>query len=80
MQLNVKGPAEFISNRVLLPFTLCFPETLRRVIMRYAKILLAFTISGIMHVASDTGGAISARESGALSFSVCKRPESLWRI
>jgi hypothetical protein len=68
MQLNVKGPADFISTHILHPLALPLPATLKKLPIRYTKILLAFAVSGVMHVAADTGGAVSARESGAMGF------------
>jgi len=67
-QLNVKGPAEFVSTHILSPLTLPLPATLRKLTLRYGKIFLAFAVSGAMHIAADTGGAVSAKESGAMTF------------
>ncbi|KAF7853264.1 hypothetical protein EAF04_010765 [Stromatinia cepivora] len=61
IQLNIKGPAEFITHTILQ-----IPRS--TFIARYLKIFLAFAVSGAMHIASDYGGGISPRQSGAMTF------------
>ena len=41
-----------------------------RVVKRYMRLMLAFTISGIIHIGGDVGTGIPLRESGALKFFV----------
>jgi hypothetical protein len=61
IQLSLKGPAEFVTHSVLrIP-----PGTLAA---RYTKIFFAFSVSGLLHVASDSGGAVPIAQSGALWF------------
>jgi hypothetical protein len=61
MQLNVKGPAQFMTNTILH-----IPSG--TIISRYSNIFFAFFVSGAMHVIADSGGAVSIAESGALNF------------
>jgi hypothetical protein len=57
----VKGPADFITHTILrIPSATIFA--------RYSKILLAFSVSGAMHVVADSGGAVPMAQSGALRF------------
>ncbi|TVY68969.1 hypothetical protein LSUE1_G008778, partial [Lachnellula suecica] len=68
LELNVKGPADFIDTHVLQPLTGPLPSSLKRLGIRYTKILISFAVSGAMHVFADTGGSVSASESGAMKF------------
>ncbi|TEY34586.1 hypothetical protein BOTCAL_0625g00070 [Botryotinia calthae] len=61
IQLNLKGPAEFITHSILH-----IPRS--TLIARYLKILLTFAFSGATHVAADYGSGISPKQSGAMSF------------
>ena len=61
MQLNVKGPSEFITHTVLR----LRPGGL---LTRYLKIFFAFLDSGVMHIVGDYGGDVSWGQSGAIRF------------
>ena len=60
IQLNLKGPAEFITHTILR-----IPHG--TILARYSKILLAFCVSGVMHAVVDIS-AVPITQSGACRF------------
>ncbi|CZR63672.1 uncharacterized protein PAC_13569 [Phialocephala subalpina] len=61
LQLQLKGPAEFITHTILR----ISPGT---IFARYSKVFFTFAVSGLLHAASDYGGAVPFTQSGALRF------------
>ncbi|KAF5631729.1 cytochrome p450 3a7 [Fusarium sp. NRRL 52700] len=61
LQNNLRGTATWIVKNIFRLKSYSLPS-------RYLKILLAFALSGLVHVPSDMGSAVSARDSGAIQF------------
>ncbi|SPO01745.1 related to TRI7 - trichothecene biosynthesis gene cluster [Cephalotrichum gorgonifer] len=61
LQNNLRGTAAWATSNIfrLKSYSLA---------SRYMKILIAFFLSGLIHVPSDMGSAVSASESGAIQF------------
>ncbi|KLO90254.1 TRI7-trichothecene biosynthesis [Fusarium fujikuroi] len=61
LQNNLRGTATWIVKNIFRMKSYSLPS-------RYLKILLAFALSGLVHVPSDMGSAVSAKDSGAIQF------------
>ncbi|KAF5001556.1 hypothetical protein FDECE_10904 [Fusarium decemcellulare] len=61
LQNNLRGSATWIVNNV-------FRIRSYSLLSRYLKILIAFSLSGLVHVPSDMGSAVPAAKSGAIQF------------
>ncbi|WXC56489.1 hypothetical protein SNK03_002423 [Fusarium graminearum] len=61
LQNNLRGTATWIVKNVFRLNSYCLTS-------RYLKILLAFALSGLVHVPSDMGSAVPAAKSGAIQF------------
>lgn len=61
LQNNLRGTATWIVKNVFRLNSYSLPS-------RYLKILLAFALSGLVHVPSDMGSAVPASKSGAIQF------------
>ncbi|KAF5562993.1 cytochrome P450 monooxygenase 3A7 [Fusarium phyllophilum] len=61
LQNNLRGTATWIVKNIFRIKSYSIPS-------RYLKILLAFALSGLVHVPSDMGSAVSAKDSGAIQF------------
>ncbi|KAF5983168.1 cytochrome P450 monooxygenase [Fusarium bulbicola] len=61
LQNNLRGTATWIVKNIFRIKSYSLPS-------RYLKILLAFALSGLVHVPSDMGSAVSAKDSGAIQF------------
>ncbi|KAF5710523.1 cytochrome P450 monooxygenase 3A7 [Fusarium mundagurra] len=59
LQNNLRGTATWIVKNIFRMKSYSLPS-------RYLKILLAFALSGLVHVPSDMGSAVSAKDSGAI--------------
>ncbi|KAK3315646.1 membrane bound O-acyl transferase family-domain-containing protein [Apodospora peruviana] len=69
LQNNLRGTAGWITVNV-------FRMRSHSLLSRYLKILLAFFLSGLVHVPSDMGSAVPAAQSGAIQF-FCMQPIGL---
>ncbi|KAF5558266.1 cytochrome p450 3a7 [Fusarium napiforme] len=61
LQNNLRGTATWIVKNIFRIKSYSLPS-------RYLKILLAFALSGLVHVPSDMGSAVPAKDSGAIQF------------
>ncbi|KAF5681669.1 cytochrome P450 monooxygenase 3A7 [Fusarium circinatum] len=61
LQNNLRGTATWIVKNIFHIKSHSLPS-------RYLKIFLAFALSGLVHVPSDMGSAVSAKDSGAIQF------------